>query len=350
MFLLLASIRLFSTELYPIIDGEKIAYINEQGKIVIPFDFTTNVEIIDTKFNGKTFKSFKLPKEAYFNDDYASVILTKYFWFIKIGQENVLINQKGNVVYNAKSNHLGMFSSGFAPISIKSKIVDLYIEYYNYCDTNGTLINDYSYEFTGPFNDNIALVMNDNMFYYINKSGRAINELSFIEANNFSNGMAAVKLYDKWGYIDKNGIISIVPEFDLAGDFGYNLAKVLIKDRYRFINKLGSFSFKNSFQLANDFSEGLASVKDDNNYWGFINESGDYVINPQFEYAGNFVNGLAPVLVNGKFGYIDTSGKFVINNSFDLANDFRNKLAEVWYEGKMYYINQRGEVVWSFDL
>ncbi|MBX3043070.1 MAG: WG repeat-containing protein [Candidatus Kapabacteria bacterium] len=346
--LILFPVILFA-ELFPVVDGKKIGYIDIKGNLVIPFDFECNVEYAEIVYQNRKLKTFNLPASAYFNEGLATVIKKSYFWFIPLGADNVLIDNKGEIVLNSKSLNLGKFSCGRIPLAVRNKIVDVYVEYYSYCDKSGAFTDNNSYDFAGTYHEDFAVVMNDNLFYFIDKYGIPLGNSAYERAERFSEGMAAVMIDGKWGYINTNGKMLINPKFDMAGNFKDGVAKVLTGNRFAYINTKGNFTYT-IFSRANDFSEGLASVENESGYWGFINTNGDFVIKPDFISAGNFVNNLAPVDIGGKFGYINKDGEMAIKPIFQFADNFKNGIAKVWYEDKLFYINTSGEVIWKFEL
>jgi hypothetical protein len=334
----------------PVLKGNRLGYINQKGEIIIDFKFETDLLKHDFEYQGKVFKTFEIPNQAYFNNGYATVTQRDYFLFIPLSKSNIIINENAETELNGGNFDLGKFSCGLIPIGIKDKIVDSYIDYYTYCDITGKFAIDDEYDYAGTFYDDIAVVMKDRKYYFIDKFGNSINNETYNQVGIFSDGFAAVMIDDNWGYINFKGSLAIKPEYEQAFSFSNGLAKVRLKDNYGYISKYGDIVVKPIYAKANDFNDEIASVQNDNGKWGFINKTGKFVIQPNFISAGNFSEGLAPVDKDGKFGYINKSGEFVISPKYDFAKEFLNGLALVWESGKIHYINKSGEIVWTFDL
>ncbi|MDT3739592.1 MAG: WG repeat-containing protein [Candidatus Kapabacteria bacterium] len=348
LFMWLTGVSLFA-QLIPVVEGKKLGYINPNGDLAIPFDYTTEISYINLKYQGKTFKTFTIPTSAYFENGIATVQRENFLWFIYLSSDFLLINEKGSIVLDAGARNLGKYNCGLVPIATRNKVIDVYIEYYTYCDINGNLL-DAPFNYAGTFYEDLAVVMNNGNYYHVNKFGSPINNLAFEHANRFSEGRAAFMTDKKWGYIDNTGIIIINPVFDLAWDFHDGMAKVLEGDRYGFIERSGNYAIRPRYFAANGFSEGLASVQHESGYWGYIDKAGEFKIKPEYISAGNFSSGLAPVDVNGKFGFIDTKGNLVINPQFDYAREFNNGIAEVWKDEKMFYMDKSGKIIWTFEI
>jgi len=338
------------SQLHPVLEDDKLGYINLNGDLIIPFDYTCKMEFTQFSYRNKTIKSFNLPINAYFNEGYTSVIYRDYFWFIPLSSQYVILDTNGFTKLNTGSQTLGKFSCGLVPVEIRNKIVDVFIEYNTYYDINGSQAIFDAYDFAGTFYDDIAIVKNSDEYFYIDKKGTVLFNGYFQNADNFSEGLAAVQIEDKWGYMNEDGRYEIDSKYDFAGAFKNERGKVLLNGKYGYVNHNGDEVIKPRFFKANDFSEGLASVEHESGYWGFIDKDGEFVISPKYFSAGNFSNGLAPVDIDGKFAYINKNGEIKIPAKYDFAKDFKDGLAFVWLDDVMYYINTEGKIIWQFEI
>ncbi|GAB1371028.1 hypothetical protein MASR1M45_10900 [Candidatus Kapaibacterium sp.] len=337
------------SQLIPVNKGENIGYIDTEGNPVLPFDFSTTIEYYEIEYDKRKFKAIRFPEEAYFSEGYASVQKKEYFWFIPIKSSYVLIDTSGKVVINSSTRKLGRHGSGLIPITVQNKIIDMYVEYYTYCDINGIIAIDDYFDYTGPFDSGLAIVMQNKKYFHIDKSGYSLSDMEFELAEKFSESYASVMVDSLWGFINLEGKISIEPQYQLAGMFKNGLARVMKNKKYGYIDYKNNIIIDFIYESANDFNEGLASVMDGSGLWGFIDKSGKFAIKASYYSAGNFNQGLAPVNIDGKFGFINNNGNIVIEPIYDYAKEFRNGIAEVWKNDKMHYINISGNTIWTFE-
>jgi tetratricopeptide (TPR) repeat protein len=133
----------------------------------------------------------------------------------------------------------------------------------------------------------------------------------------------------QYGYIDRSGEYVISPQFEIDPAQKTSLVggSSTILDASRGILEkpvLNADGFSRTFQ----FHEGLATINVDGKF-GFINKAATTVIRPQYEWAGSFSSGLAPVRIGKKYGYIDSKGKIVVKPTFDYAQSFSDGVAVV---------------------
>jgi hypothetical protein len=144
-----------------------------------------------------------------------------------------------------------------------------------------------------------------------------------------------------WGYIDRTGKMAIPPQFLMAEEFHEGLAR----ERDGFIDHNGVEVIKSSF--ATDFSEGLAAVHEGDE-WGYINKQGALVVPLQYESAAPMSEGRGLVKKDGKYGFVDSSGNLSIPTEYDNARSFSEGLAAVEREDKWGYIDREGSVAIPF--
>jgi hypothetical protein len=344
-------------KLFPIIQDNKIGYIDKTGKVIIPPEFD----------------------KGYLNE--------------------------GNM-------KAAEFSDGLALANLKGK--------FGYIDKTGVFVIKPTYVTAWPFAEGLAPVrVPDGRTAYIDKTGKiVIKALSTMGGDPFSEGLAGVYIGEsskgKWGFIDKSGKMIIEPHIDAAGPFAEGLASVRIGDKYGFIDREGNFPiplqnkvsygppFYQGYALVwnsegkgdlidksgavicdfryrsiSPFSEGLAVVdvniqgeaplgatvdpkhpEGGTRAAGFIDKTCKIVIEPQYEFAGSFSEGLAPVGIgirpNMKVGYIDKTGAVIIPPSFEMAFPFRDGLALVVTgtseNPRWGYIDATGNYVWRGRL
>lgn len=328
--------------LFPIVQDEKVGYINQQGEVVISPRFRLGFP---------------------FSEGLALVC-------IEADDKCGFIDQTGKVVIPADFKQATRFSDGLAAIQVANKI--------GYIDMTGRIVINPQFDLGGNlqtyiFSEGLAGVHIGDKFGFIDKTGKIAIPAQFDDASPFFDGLAAVQLDKKAGFIDRNGRFVINPEFDEAEPFVNGLAAVKVGEKFGYIDKTGKIVVSPQFERAFPFSdEGLALVVNDKKA-GFINRSGTYAIGQQFTTTGwffpvtwemaffvtpeigrvSFSEGLAPVKnADGKVGYVNTTGAVVINYQFDEGLPFYNGLAFVSRtqsqssEPERGWIDKQGRFVW----
>jgi WG containing repeat len=247
----------------------------------------------------------------------------------------------------------------------------------------------------------------DCMVGFVDRNGNAVIRPRFQAAKNFSEGFAAVETNNKWGFINSSGELAIPFQFDFASSFSNGLALVLIKDRYGYIDHSGKLVIAAQFPQASRFSDGLAVVRkrgyfaepfgehagtkkeqhtdwdiigtdghtqfrvnaervdnfsegmgafqivkrDGYLYCGYLDKSGNQAIPAQFGSCDEFSEGMAGVLLDGKYRFIDKTGRIALTLSFSEVRPFHNGLAWVFVGDPSRatgngYIDKTGNVVW----
>lgn len=307
------------TDVYEYSDGlslqnkfGKYGYIDENGEIIIPFQF----------------------EEAYpFSDGYARVADNSG----KYG----FIDKKGKQIIDYEYFTATDFINGIARVGkFPDETAGLYsLKMINsYINKKGDLISGKWYTALGDFSEGLAWAAEmvpdqqtrniKDLYGYIDRKGTEVIPARFDAARDFSDGLAAIAIKQgtdslgdpvlKMGYIDTTGKIII----DCRFDYG-NMARP-------------DYPYTEAFQ----FSEGLASAGKitglrfssipvpkytDPKYnvreigkpvfkFGYINEKGEMVIDYRFDYAGKFKNGTARVEIEEKEFYIDKKGNRIEQN------------------------------------
>jgi hypothetical protein len=181
---------------------DRVGYIDTQGKIVIPpqYSYTnqfTSAGVVTTYFGSD------------FNGGLAKVC--------SVGESRKCgyIDRTGKVVIPLKFDEVAeKFSNGLAWVVINDRR--------GYIDKTGKIVIPLqSYPSVGDFNGGLAKVCStDNSrdsgkkCGYIDRTGKVVIPLKFDEvARKFSNGLAWVVINDRLGYIDKTGRVKIPAKF-----------------------------------------------------------------------------------------------------------------------------------------
>lgn len=334
-----------SPKLFPILQHDKLGYIDENGNVVIKPQFER------VSFNSHDFRSIS------FSEGLAGV---------KVGEKWGFIDTSGKIVIAPQFRAVWFFSEGLAQVWIGDKS--------GYIDKAGKMVIRPQFTGYSPFSEGLAGVsaggVESGIWGYIDKTGQFAIPPRFVSGGQFSEGLAAASDPQSRGFIDKQGNFVIRFEGEISGGdkFVDGLSRVWASDgSVGFIDKSGNVVIKPERRLILlDFSEGLAvnctfkgadDIKSFKTVCGYIDQTGKTVIEPLYNSVKPFSEGLAPVcfdnfpVLNRTCGYIDKTGRMVIPMQFDDAYSFHNGLALV-IEGdinhqKWGYIDKTGKYVWK---
>ena|SRR5919199_3777586 len=322
-------------------EGNRLGYIDQTGKVVIP-----------PQFAGHESGAFSLHDAIAFgfHDGLAPA---------KMGKQWGYINVSGQFVISPQFDEARAFREERAAVKIG--------EQWGFIDTTGKLVTPLQFDSVQDFSDGLAQVYRheDAQYRYIDRTGKIALKPPFRELNgsSFFNGFAIVLISgnpQKWDFMDKTGKLLRLSGMIPAGNFSEGLAPVSIpQQKIGFIDRTGKVAIAPQFDQRFDqnqgvFSEGLAVVARGDK-WGYIDKTGKWVITPQFDHAQPFVEGLAAVEFRrgnaypSLWGYIDKTGELVIKPQFEEAANFQNELAAVKRENDSAwsYIDKTGKFVWT---
>lgn len=282
--------------------NDKFGFINTDGKIVIPPQFTSVSDfscglacaaaISDDKGKSGYIDStgkFKIqPTYDVANDFYSG------YARVANNTTTMLIDKNANVIkMAAKTVPITNYSlKDCTLISFEDQIVAIKDKQYSILKLPKNVVPNSNYSEGlcsvkyGPENQ-----FND----YVDTKGQFVTSGRFIEAFDFKNGLAVVRLpSNKLGYIDKTGKFVIAAIYDDALSFSEGIAAVRLGKRSFFIDRQGRTVIKPGYYLSGEFSEGLAPVNKYGKY-GYMDKTGQILIKPQYIEAHPFKNGVALV-------------------------------------------------------
>lgn len=219
-------------------------------------------------------------------------------------------------------------------IAVKNKA-----EKWGIIDIDENIILPLEYSYVGYFNDNIALVKNENGCFYVDQNGEKINQECYNNGGNFNEGYCAVEIGDKWGFIDEKGKIAVEAKFEEAKSFSEGYAPIKIGDKWGFVNKNGDIVVNSSFEEVNGFKNGLAIVTDGNK-WGIIDKKGNNIVNFIYDEIRDFSEGYGAVRIGEKWGLINSEGKICISPKYAQMGSFS--------EGKLAVKKDKDSDLWAY--
>jgi len=221
----------------------KWGVINKKGKMVIPAQYTFEVESFS---EGLAVFRVASAQSGYINTGGEVIIEPQYILAFEFSEGLAavckeegwgFINKLGEVVISLKYESARSFSEGLAAVSIKDKTS----EKWGVIDKRGKLVVPFKYDYIRRFSDGLAAVEKNHKWGYIDYAGRVVISFKFDDAEPFSEGYAKVTVGKLDGYIDKKGDFVIQPKFYLASPFTEGFAKVAVGDKLGYINKQGKY-------------------------------------------------------------------------------------------------------------
>lgn len=258
----------FDNNYMPAFDGEKWGYVNDKGKMVLPFQYDSA-----TRFN---------------RGGYAVVSYEgKYYVITKSGARYGVDETGLTDVYGVTASYVLGQKDG-------------YYSYYNY--DFECVAPSHQYEEMTENACGLAAVKKDGKWGIITDSGSGVVDfvLEDVAVNSlgdvYANDVAMVKKDGLWCLIDREG-------------------KELSEMRYA--------------DAKAPESNGYIAVANEEGLWGFINQKGEVVIDYQYVDAKSFSQHLAAVKVGGSWGYISEKNVLVIEQFIEAAEPFHNGIAQV---------------------
>lgn len=366
-------------DLFPIIENNKVGYINGRGE-----------EIITPQFDV-----------AGYRNGFVSTYGNFYHGMAVVGIDGKkgYIDRTGKWVIEPQFFDALPFSEGLAQVRIFDG--GTRPGNWGYIDLTGKFAIDPRFASIEPFVNGIGIVHDVTRSGYITKDGKSfipqygilrpyveyrpftggvvwladgqrailvdrdenIFPLPTIEDHHdFTEGLAAVRIGDKWGFVDNVGKLVISAKFhdwsggDDIGEFSEGLARITVFDKAGYIDRSGRFVISAKYDSAGDFHEGLAAVTI-NSKTGFINKRGNVVIPLRFFAASPFRNGISNVQIGSKIGFVDKIGRYVIKPKFRYFSNFDGRLAmqtirraatrTECQDADWGYIDLKGDYVWK---
>ncbi len=318
---------MFHCGLVSVIEDDKWGYINENGELVIEYQF-----------------------------DYAGVFNKNGIAAVAVDDNYGLIDNSGKFIVNPRFEYVSSnFSDGYAVVRKDGK--------YGYVDKNGELVIDCYYDSAKDFRNGYAIVLFGSVYGVIDKDGNYVinpqyEDLSYAYSLSSGKNIFIAEKDSQYGYIDINGKTVIDFRFDsIVPDNG---TTEFINDKYAVVsvnNKKGVIDTDGKYLIDAIYDELMYCGKNvfvftdfNSDKKGFVTAGGEETVATQFDEVSTARSGLICVKLGDYYGFVDFSGKYIINPIFDEANSFNNGYAVVKKGDKYSFINTKGENVVSYQF
>lgn len=374
----------FSNELAPSqqISTEKYGAVNRQGVAVIPFEYDSPVEFIQSRalvkkadkwvlidmanhkiaefdfqeawnFTPVGLAEFKQDDKWGYINTSGEVVIQPQFDSIVYGfgypllNENVIaifgldgkqgaVNQAGKIIIPAQFDDIRR-ANDILFVSNDDK-VGIY-------DYQGNMIQPVEFEFTmfnGFYSDNhwtnenwLSITKNGKVGA-IDKRGNIIVPTEFDDVEIISENTFKVSKNGKYGIHGINNLITPL-KFDYIANSLEGPTRVKLDGKWGYLDRSDSLMMVD-YDEAYDFSEGLAMVgnhkqhssqESQSTLWGYINTVGEEVIPLHYEDNRYFHGGLAAVKLNGRWGVIDFQDNQIVPFEYEAISEFKDGYAIV---------------------
>ncbi|WP_018247620.1 WG repeat-containing protein [Orenia marismortui] len=319
------SVEEFQEGLAKVSTYRKVAYINTQGEIVVPFIYTQGRSFSD----GLAYVSDEEGK--YFINKLGEKVITinkddqNYYYDFKNGlakyrnNENYkygFIDKEGQIKIEANYDSIDDFSEGYAVFEEDNL--------FGMIDQEAKVVIEAKFKSIGDFSDGITFLYDGVYTVFLNHDFKPVYQLTGYYSRDYDNDFITLQYSDGLGVVDKNGhLVDKVSDAYQIGD-GFILE-----------DKKNILKVQNLAQKSSRVDENIDIYKNYN--YIFVNQRGEEVINlNDYDEVFPFHEGRARVKKDNLYGFIDKKGELVISIQYLRVSDFAEGKAVV-YDGQSYY-------------
>lgn len=250
------------------------------------------------------------------------------------------MNFKGEIVYPATYESLGLFKEGLALAAKNGQ--------FGYIDKANKVIVPFQFDSGFDFEEGRAIVEKNDKFGIIDRTGKVLFEMRFEDIGQFSEGLIYGKKDSLYAYYDKYGMQRIPEQFDDAFSFSKGIALVEKGSKKGFIQPYGDYLVEPVFEELSLFNDSLFIYKS-GDYYGIMHRNGKTVLTPTWDQIGALKSGKAIVVKGNKLGYIDDSARVILNPTYELFPNFmenaqfEGNYAKVKFKDKFGVIDSKGK-------
>lgn len=222
-------------EFYQVRVGDKIGFINERGRLVIPAIYDTCV-----------YRQPCATSKSFYGSEYGIIRKENKFG---------AINSKGQQIIEPQYDNLEESSPGHFCAKIENKwtLIDLQNRpVFPFMFDNDDL----------EYDDKVAIGQSGKDFYLLYPLTGVMKKTTFEHISPFFDGFAKVKFKGKTGFIDTSGKLRIEAKYDEAWFFNEGLAAVKWQGKWGFIDTTGTIQIEAIFEeTLGKIENGLVPVR-----------------------------------------------------------------------------------------
>lgn len=171
------------------------------------------------------------------------------------------VNQTGKVIIPFKFQSANPFYEKLAAVTLDGLVGYIDRSGNWVIQPRFSLMRGYSDQLFLPnFSEGLAVYRDKDKYGFINATGITVIPATFDRAESFSEGLALVGLNEKVGYLKKDGQYAIEPKFESGQRFSNGLASVRIGGKWGYVDTVGSMQIQPQYDSAEPFKSGLAKV------------------------------------------------------------------------------------------
>lgn len=340
--------RDFKDGLAAVMDSKNMlwGYMNESGKIAIPFlfeeAFSFSEDAAVVKKNGAFFYCSKngalTPIQAK-----ADQVFDLREGFSIFNNENGygFINKNGQIVVDAQYAFIDNFDNGIA-VFVKDNQAGI-------LDNTGKVLIEARYEEIFRFDQKHYLIQQNGLKGLIDNSGNTVLPPAYSAIDYFSEGLAPVMKSGKWGFADTRGEEIISCDFaEYENGFQDGKINVRMGDQWKIKHGNDTIELPQYDEVLPYYGYTAAFRKD--NLWGFLNIQGEESIEPKYSELiynkGSLVFGKCPQADgSNKFALVNAYGKEIVEPKYLEVVRFTEGLAAVKSDKGWGFINENGAEV-----
>ena len=341
--------------------GGQYGFINEQGELVIPCeytsarDFSEGFAAVSQELYGNRYWDFVDKTGKRFHSGFWH---WKWVWDFKDGvakvsadsqrdlddtiwQDVCCIDTTGTYISGPWAD-IGEFREGMAWVLQRNED-DWEDAYYGYINCSGVLVSPCQWDEAWDFDEGIALVKKNDCYGAIDTAGKQVTPCQWDEVIIFSEGYAEVSKGGKSGCIDKFGNLVTPCQWDHVGFFTDGYCKVYKGEKCGLIDTHGKLVISCQWDYVDDdFFEGHALVSNGDKC-GMVDETGKLVIPCEWDNISyHFYEGRTEVTRDRKHGLVDKTGRLVIPCQWNWMNRWEDGTAEFGNDLEIYRMDRDG--------
>lgn len=303
--------------------NRKAGVIDKKGKTVVPFEYRevgeTLKNIIPVKSENGLWCFFNEAGEKFYEP---------VFQNYRYGGKNKILVQKDGKwgMISHKGESLVDFNYKWIQHLSEKKYKVTYVNEWTVRDATNKVIFKSSFDSLRYIGDGLYKYYIIGKYGILDGKGNRMTSPEYDDIRDFRNGMVAVRK-DRYGVVDKNNRQIIPFQFDdVILDSLY--IRVMVKELSGSEGpreKWGLYDYKGNrliapkYAMMNAWSDGLIAAKKEDGSWGYIDAKGNTEVIFRYAYAEDFKEGIARVQVPyylsrlTPFAIIDKSGEYVIS-------------------------------------